>query len=65
MGMSTVWFQTIYMMCSLTFLYSQLLLLPYEYHLRFFLFIINTVLLSQFIIIFVVSLLEIVALKEI
>lgn len=47
------------------FLYSQLLLLPYECHLRFFLFIINTVLLSQFIIIFVVSLLEIVALKEI
>lgn len=31
----------------------------------FFLFIINTVLLSQFIIIFVVSLLEIVTLKEV
>lgn len=33
--------------------------------LGFFLFIINTVLLSQFIIIFVVSVLEIVTLKEV
>lgn len=47
------------------FIFIIITLLPSGCHLRvFFLFIINTVLLSQFINIFVVSLLEIVTLKE-